>query len=219
MTLLPKTLHRLAAIGGPFVFSFGRGHFRSALLSRAVDRAGHPLPWYTYGAIDYLTQLDFSDADILEFGGGQSTLWWSARAKSVTCLESSPAWGKKLEQSVRGAGSSVHLVKSPAHTAESVAGYSFDVIVVDDGSGVGPRGRVDNAKTALSRIRPGGLIIIDNADADYCRSITEEMYSEGWTRIDFFGFAPGSFGESCTSVYFKEVLPWLRPNHPPRLQR
>ena len=32
-------------------------------------------------AIDFLTTKDFSSSDILEFGGGQSTLFWLSKAK------------------------------------------------------------------------------------------------------------------------------------------
>jgi hypothetical protein len=61
----------------PFSRRFGlsvcSGHFRSSVNGKALSQAGVPLPWYTYPAIDFLTQRDFRGRSVLEFGGGQST--------------------------------------------------------------------------------------------------------------------------------------------------
>src|SRR5262245_4561702 len=71
------------AILTPILFTVHQGHFRSALARKAVDATGHPLPWYTYPAIQFLSAKDFCGRRVLEFGAGQSTLWWSARAGQV----------------------------------------------------------------------------------------------------------------------------------------
>lgn len=206
MRWLKQRLHFLAAVGAPFVFSFGTGHFRSALRSRAMDKAGQPVPWYTYPAVSYLAQLDFSDADILEFGGGQSTIWWSERARTVTCLEANETWSGELSQRLKHCtGVTVRHVASPEESARLVEKRSFDVIIVDDGSGVGPEGRQRNAETAFGSIRAGGLIVVDNADAEYSEPILRSASNGGWNRIDFMGFTPGSLGQSCTSVFFKRT--------------
>ena len=41
-----------------------------------VDRDGNPLPWYTYPAIEYLSQFDYGEKTIFEFGCGYSSLFW-----------------------------------------------------------------------------------------------------------------------------------------------
>lgn len=33
-----------------------------------IDRDGNPIPWYTYPAIEYLSQFDVTDKDVFEFG-------------------------------------------------------------------------------------------------------------------------------------------------------
>jgi len=214
---LTQRLHFLSAIGGPLNFSFKSGHFWSALKSRAVDRRGRALPWYTYPMIEYLSQLDFSDADVLEFGGGQSTMWWCERAKSVTTLESNSAWQAELARRTTGRAT-VLKVASPADAARRLGIQNFDVIVVDDGSASGPGGRVDNARTAFSRLKPGGLIVVDNSDAGYTHPISLEANQAGWARIDFIGLVPGSFGVSCSSLLFRDTPARLRPASPPRIE-
>lgn len=212
---LKRRLRFLVGFATPLSFSFSTGHFRSAMGSRAVDQKGQPLPWYTYPAIYYLSQLDFSSADVLEFGGGQSTLWWDQRARSVTTLESSPTFLAQLEPKV-SPRVALHRVGSPADSARSIEGRMFDILIVDDGSGIGPSGRSTNALTAFAHAKPDGLIIVDNADAPPSAPIATEAAARGWHRIDFIGFAPASFRQYATSIYFKDPTR-LKPQAPPRV--
>ena len=72
---------------------------------RAVDKKGDPIPWYTYPAIDFLLLRDYRDKNILEFGSGQSTLWWAARAKFVLSLEEDPhSVRRNIEASTKQCG-------------------------------------------------------------------------------------------------------------------
>lgn len=213
---LRQRLHFLSAVGGPLNFSVKSGHFGSALKSRAMDRNGQALPWYTYPMIEYLAQLDFSTADVLEFGGGQSTIWWSQRAKSVTTLEANNEWREELSRRMTGPVTLL-AVSSPADGAQKIGDRKFDVIVVDDGSGAGPEGRVDNARTAFAQLKPGGIILVDNSNAHYSHPISVEANNAGWTRIDFVGFAPGSWGLGCSSLLFKDAPALLRPARPPHI--
>ena len=93
--ILPAPLWRITRACGtavitPFRFSFRTGHWGSSLRSKAIDVSGNPLPWYTYPAIDFLAARRFDGKTVLEFGGGQSTLWWSPRTRHVTTIEADP---------------------------------------------------------------------------------------------------------------------------------
>src|SRR5947209_1387749 len=70
------------ALVTPIRFSRVTGHWRSSIAASAKTRSGEAIPWYTYPAIDFLSQRDFAGKRVLEFGGGQSTIWWSQRADS-----------------------------------------------------------------------------------------------------------------------------------------
>lgn len=64
-----------------------------------IDRDGNPIPWYTYPAIEYLSQFDVTDKDVFEFGCGNSSLFWADRARLVTSIEDNPDWlanGRKV---------------------------------------------------------------------------------------------------------------------------
>lgn len=79
----------------------GYGQYQSIVKWSAEDATGAAIPWYTYPAIEYLRQLDFSECAILEYGSGNSSNFWARNAKKVVSIESDRAWfeavaGKKL---------------------------------------------------------------------------------------------------------------------------
>ena len=118
--LLPKAIwspiRALAtAVITPIRFSTKTGHWKSGLQTSARGADGSPLPWYTYPAIDFLAQRDFNARNVLEFGGGQSTDWWSARARSVLTIEEDRDWFESLCGDV-GGNVSLHYVPADAET-------------------------------------------------------------------------------------------------------
>lgn len=78
------------------ILAYGHGQARSIRALRPVDGSGNPLPWYTYPAIEYLTQFDWRSASIFEFGAGYSSFFWAARAARVEAVESDPQWHAEL---------------------------------------------------------------------------------------------------------------------------
>jgi hypothetical protein len=55
-----------------------------------------PVPWFSYGAIDYVNQTISPDCSVLELGGGGSNRYWVGRGNSVTCIEFDEAWSQKI---------------------------------------------------------------------------------------------------------------------------
>ncbi|MEM9060230.1 MAG: hypothetical protein AAGD13_07170 [Pseudomonadota bacterium] len=202
-----------SAVLTPFRFSFGMGHFRSCLAARAIDRDGKPLPWYTYPAIDAVQYKNFSGRKVLEFGGGQSTRWWSARADRVVTIEPNETWANELKSAV-GANVDVHHVPIDRETRdvskvraaiESSGVDHFDVIVVDGHL------RREAALMTVSMLTDDGVMIFDNAQSNKFHEVTAET---GHTRIDFHGWWPGVHTRGCTSFAFKGDCFLFRPEDP-----
>ena len=63
-----------------------------------IDRDGNPIPWYTYPAIEYLSQFDYSQKKIFEFGTGYSSMYWAKRAQKVISIEDKPEWFEKFQK-------------------------------------------------------------------------------------------------------------------------
>ena len=158
---LPESVYGAArALGNlaltPLLFSYYTGHARSALRGRAVDRHGQPVTWYTLPMNELLSAKDFADREILELGGGQSTLWWAARARRVVCLEADPAWYQHLRGLVP-ANVELHLCTDFAALEQALAGRRFDLVLVDGLSVLDAAGQcgisVQGANQAVLRCR------------------------------------------------------------------
>ncbi len=63
-------------------------------------RDGEPIPWFTYPAIRFLEQEITKDLSIFEYGGGQSTLYWSRRVKHIASVDHDPAFEDHVRQSL-----------------------------------------------------------------------------------------------------------------------
>jgi hypothetical protein len=216
--LLPAALWRpvrsiATGVVTPILFSLTSGHWQSSIAMCACTAAGAPIPWYTYPAIDFLSQRKFERRTVLEFGGGQSTLWWSMRARSVLTVEEDAGWHERLRSRV---GDNVGLHHIPVdHATRSVALIkdlldaqpirAFDVIVID--------GHLRQEVTALAfdYLAPDGAIILDNSEG---YGFYEEIKGRDCRRIDFFGFAPGVSLRHCTSIVFVDDCFLLKPDIP-----
>lgn len=202
-----RTLGNLALT--PLLFSYYTGHARSALRGRAVDRHGQPVTWYTLPMNDLLSAKDLSQQVILELGGGQSTLWWAARAKQVVCLEADPAWFEHLRKLVP-ANVELHLCTDFATLDAALGGRRFDLVLID-GLDVPALGRLACARRAQDWITPTGAVLLDNSEGPWSDDgrfrIMEHFRGLGFQRVDFYGFCPGNIAPSCTSLFFAPGAP------------
>jgi hypothetical protein len=175
------------------------GHLNSVSKRRSIDARGDPLPWYTYPAIEYIRQLDFSDKSVFEYGSGNSTVFWSRIAARVVSVEDDEVW---YEAIVREVGAAASVILEPDLDAfVSTIGRArtrFDVIVVD-----GPaRGmtRLKCCKAAREHLNEGGVIILDNSD--WLPESTAFLRNTGPLQVDMTGFAPLNANTGTTSFFF-----------------
>lgn len=183
------------------VFSIEEGHLATIKKQECMDSDGNPLPWYTYPAIDYLKQIDFSDKEVFEYGCGSSTLYWASRSKRVVAVEDDSGWFLKMEEIVP-VNVELHLIHDRQTYINAVADFShgegnkFDVIVVD-GSW-----RNDAALVAVEYLKEDGLIILDNAD--WYPNTLQMLVASGLTRVDMIGFGPINPYKWDTALFLAE---------------
>jgi len=191
--LLPSWLSNpvrnvVTAVLTPIAFSYRTGHFRSSLKMAAVTRHGDPLPWY-------------AGKTVLEFGGGQSTLWWAAHAASVVTFEADRAWHDRIKI---GMPANVDLNLVPREHGKQDAFHvtnmlatkpiqKYDVVIIDGLT------RGDLFDIACKYVAPNGIIICDNAEG---YGFYEGFKDRGFNRVDFYGNAPGILLPHCTSIFF-----------------
>lgn len=193
------------AVLAPIHFSLETGHLRSSLASRAMTAGGDPIPWFTYPAVQFLMSksnyIKAKGASVLEWGAGQSTLFWANIASRVVSMESDQTWAARV--SARAPNNvEIHLVGSDASgAAKAIAGRKFDIVVCDG------LDRWICARDSIGLVNEGGAVIIDNSDGNQGPRAGFgfiELYRDaGFSRVDFYGYPPGNTVQHCTSLLFR----------------
>lgn len=176
------------------------GFRRSIEAGKGQFADGQPAPWLSYSLLEYLMGLDLSDFDVLEIGGGDSTAFWGARAKSVTTLEANPEFVEQIRQANPGA--TVEFVQ-PDALGPRVAAFErqFDIIVIDPAAN-----RARCARAAIDKVAKGGFVILDNSD--WYPNSSRILREGGLVQIDFHDFRPLHFYRATTSLF---LTPEFRP--------
>lgn len=130
---------------------------------RIDPRFGIIMPWYTHGMLDYIAAKDFSNANVLEWGGGCSTFWWSRAAKKVFTIEAHQEWCDWINQTAHNLGfTNIHCERrwpEPNDKYVDVMADRYDVVCIDGSA------REICLETALKMPRPL-TIIFDNWQQD-----------------------------------------------------
>lgn len=164
---------------------------------RRFERANPEAPWFAPASLPFIEGLLEPGFRGFEWGSGRSTLWFAARVAELTSVESDPAWAERvggwLERKAPSARVDLRLAPVPvrhgfsaAHVARYLAPIAdfpdrhFDFILVDG------LFRRDCLRAAAPKLRPGGILIVDNADlpeiADLLAALAEhrlEVFSNG----------------------------------------
>lgn len=167
-----------------------------------VDRDGNPIPWYTYPAIEYLSQFDYSTKQVFEFGTGNSSMYWAKRAKKVISIEDKPEWYKKFAAEFAAPNWQMRYCDEKQGYEDTILadGEKYDVIVID-----GKR-RAECADNAVKALASGGMIILDDSDRvntslEYVNAI-KILRTAGLLQVDFYGFCPMNNYTKATSIFF-----------------
>jgi hypothetical protein len=176
------------------ILANGLGARKSA--ERGVSMLGDEriIPMMSYGLVEYLMGLDLSGFDLLELGGGHSTEFWSQRVGSVVTFETDAEWTKVLVS--RGFPNT----EIRATTAHSIAadmralGKSFDAVIIDASAS-----RYACAKAALPLLKPGGFILLDNAD--WYPNTAALLRGADLIQVDFHDFRPLRWYRCATSLF------------------
>lgn len=127
------------------------------------------VPWLTKPAIEILNSWLLKEDVGFEWGSGRSTLWFARRVRHLTSVESSEYWFKKLSHEIEELklDNITYLYKPDVESGmnsnyvrvvHEFAASSLDFALVDGTL------RDFCALAVLPLLKPGGILIIDNAD-------------------------------------------------------
>lgn len=173
-----------------------QGFARSVKLDRPVDARDQPLPWYTYPAIEFLSQFDLSRSRIFEFGGGNSTRYLGARAAQVVTVEHDPLWHAEIVSTLPD-NCRLLLRETPEAYANAVTedANGFDIVVID---GL-PEWRYACLKAMARASWKPAMVILDNAE--WFPKSAAKLREMGYFQVDFSGFGPIN-GSAWTTSFF-----------------
>lgn len=165
---------------------------RSADTNESKLGDGTPVPMMSFALIEYLNGLDLTGFDVLEIGGGLSTDYWTARAKSVTTLETDEAWVKQTAE--RNPKAVVEHVTGALSDRIAAFDRTFGVIVIDPSAN-----RLTAARAALPKLEKGGFVILDNSD--WYPNTSKLLREADLIEVDFHDFRPCHHFRATASIY------------------
>ncbi len=165
-----------------------------------IAQNDNPLPWVTYGFMDFISGRLNNTMDIFEFGPGNSTMWYAAKVNTVTSIEHDNHWFEKIKGDMPDNANINYkkLIYDGEYSKfPNTLGRQFDVVIVDG------RDRVNCMKNALNAINETGVIILDDSEREYYKDGIEFLRVQEFKQIDFWGISPGLFYKKCTSIFYK----------------
>lgn len=169
----------------------------------AIDKDGNPLPWYTYPAIEYLKQFDYSNKIVFEFGVANSSVFWAHQAQKVVSIEDNALWFEKWQKEFDAKNLDIRLRPESEGYENAIFedDIKYDVIIID-----GKR-RSQCARVAIEKIADNGMIILDDSDRvntskEYIEAI-KILRSKKLIQVDFYGFCPMNNYSKTTSLFLQ----------------
>lgn len=193
--LLPESINK--QLQNFIILALDYGQYKTIRHWTCVDRLNAKLPWYTYPAIEYLNNIDFSDKVVFEFGSGNSSAYWAGKAKLVHSIEHDIDWYEKVKQEL-AENQSLELCGSEQSYLEAINNFSekADVLIIDG------MYREKCAKLVQTHLADDGMVILDNSDwyketAKFLRETLDLL------EVDFHGFGPINPYTWTTSIFFR----------------
>lgn len=178
-------------------YLYKTGWIRSYRMKQPVNLVGEPQPWLALSCNFFLERRLKNSFDLLEYGSGNSSLYFSKKCRTVTSIESDQAWYNHVKNN---SPANVNLIYSEALTYHQKANdlhQTYDIILID---GINREACFD---ASIGLLKSGGIVILDDSDRPEYASIMEKAKNMDFKSIAFFGLALGSFRMKTTTIFYK----------------
>lgn len=175
-----------------------RGVIESAEKMEPLNK-NEPQPLLTFSFMDWLQSHDFSEYQLIEFGSGNSTLYFSKLFQEVCSYENNIEWFHKLKDMLPN--NVKYELVNDWNTLPACIVKEKNVLLVDV---AGNRYKI--VKNLID-VNYNGLLILDNSDT--FPNTVKLLLENGYKEITFYGSKLTQPYDSCTSIFFKnmEILP------------
>lgn len=168
-----------------------RAHY---LKGRFTVKIGYP--WLSYGAIMAIEEVITPEFDILEFGAGGSTIFFSRRCRTVKSLESNTEWialVKKYLSDPSNVDIQYSAIENTLEVISKEPKDHYDLILVDNGPNYQDRKRILDDVPPL--VKKGGYLVLDNYTQRLLRKFKPPI---GW---DCYTFDDIRYHGTGTRIY------------------
>lgn len=170
------------------LYSFRPTYAMNRLAQMRYQSANPKTPWLTAAAVTVLQDILKPTDTGFEFGSGRSTIWFAHHVKFLHSMESAPVWYEKvcdwLARENLTDRVNYRLAIEPREDdlmpeehpyVSGIAGMPDDVLdfVLVDGIM-----RLTCLRWAMRKLKPGGILILDNANV-----YLPNKYEEGHTTV------------------------------------
>lgn len=156
------------------------------------------IPWLGPDVILYLNRLLEPEWSVCEHGSGGSTVWFAERVRRVVSVESAGDWLDVVENSVPR---NVELIYSnEPEPPGKVRRKSFDLLLID---GVPLEHRNTWLDTAEKIVRPGGIVVLDNANRPELAAARERLQARAEVLAYFDENSESAGTKYLTTEFFK----------------
>lgn len=138
-------------------------------------------PWFAKALIQFLDCAVTKEMDILEVGAGSSTPWLAMRARSVLSYEHDARWHGLVRSKLKESDiDNCEIIHDPLYPELGIRENSreFDMIIIDG------RGRVKSMETTFRLLKPGGYLMLDDAERTRYREGKKLLDDLGWRRTE-----------------------------------
>ena len=157
-------------------------------------------PWFSLPAIRFLISKPIGNAIVFEYSTGMSTLWFTKHCKYIYSVENNNDWYDLITQKTstkKNCTINFENEKKNYVNQISLIGVKYFDIISIDGSY-----RLDCFLYARDYLKRGGLMIIDDTDAQYGKEIKKILpkYFDIPKIISFPGYSYGTFHPKETTI-------------------
>tara|TARA_Y100000589_G_C27142695_1_gene625421 strand:+ start:352 stop:1026 length:675 start_codon:yes stop_codon:yes gene_type:complete len=176
------------------------GWWKSFEKKQPLDHEGQPVPWITYGAIEFLKERLDKSMSIFEFGAGNSSLYYAKKVNKVVSVEHHNDWFNYIKGKMPGNVEIFHKnidsVEYPQFLKQRED--KFDVIIVDG------RERVQCILNSINNLSNRGVLILDDSQREKYLEGENFLLQNGFKKIAFWGIAPSYFRNKSTTIFYRK---------------
>ena len=197
--LNPRIIKGLLSLGikGYFV---QKGWLKAYLKKQAIAADDEPIPWLTYSFLDFIEGRLTKDLTLLEYGSGNSTLFFAKHLLHIRSIEHDEDWFNKIKTQVPKNATITHipLINQQYEKAVLEETKHYDIVLIDG------RERIKCLKNATQRLTDKGVVILDDAERPQYQEAFSFMKSQGFKSIPFSGIAIGAIHHKQTVIFYKQ---------------